>query len=75
MNTKYLIEANIQLGKNLEAFRKKRGLSQEELGDVLGIHQSAISRVESGAQELSAYQVFLLNKNFGFRYRDLFEQL
>ena len=33
--------------------RKQRGLTQQELADVLGTSQSAVHRIESGGQNLS----------------------
>ena len=35
-------------GKRVKALRKKRGLSQEQLGAMIGFSQSKISKIENG---------------------------
>jgi len=41
------------LGTLIRDARKQRGLTQQELADVLGTSQSAVHRIESGGQNLS----------------------
>jgi transcriptional regulator with XRE-family HTH domain len=40
-------------GENIKNMRKKRGLTQEELGGFLGVGKSAVSRWESGEREVT----------------------
>lgn len=47
----------MQMRKKLKELRKKYGMSQEELAEVFGIHQSGISRIESGEQALKLSQI------------------
>lgn len=35
-------------GKRIEIFRKKKGLSQEELAELAGITRNNLSRIENG---------------------------
>ena len=49
---------NIQIGKLLQATRKHLGLNQTAIAPQLGLDQSAMSRVESGKQILTATQWF-----------------
>ena len=39
----------LKLGENIKKFRAKRGLTQEQLADVLGVSAQAVSRWESAA--------------------------
>lgn len=45
--------------------RKRCGMNQTELAPLLGIDQSALSRVESGKQALTAVQWFELSQAVG----------
>ena len=40
-------------GENIKNMRRKRGLTQEELGALLGVKKSAVSRWESGEREVT----------------------
>ena len=37
-----------RIGKRIAELRRERGLSQEELASRIGIHQSALNRIEMG---------------------------
>lgn len=52
------------IGRKLRDLRKGRGLSQGELGRILGLSQSAISEVELGQSSLSAEQFIQVLKFF-----------
>ena len=49
-------EFNRELGRTLKFARKVLGITQVEMSQVLGIEQSALSRVESGDQKMCAAQ-------------------
>lgn len=53
--------ANVEAGRKLKFARKVLKISQIELGKVLGVEQSALSRIESGDQELVLSQVRILD--------------
>jgi transcriptional regulator with XRE-family HTH domain len=40
-------------GENIKNIRRKKGLTQEELGRLLGVGKSAVSRWESGEREVT----------------------
>lgn len=40
-------------GKKLASLRKKNGLTQKELSNILGVSERTISKIENGAQEIS----------------------
>ena len=58
----YLLQSPGQLSSHLRALRKARGLSQAQLGVVLGVGQTRIARIERDPAAISVQQlVGLLN--------------
>lgn len=53
------------IGSKIKLLRKKRGISQEELANVLDVTKSTISKYELGQRELSALQLVKLLNYFG----------
>jgi transcriptional regulator with XRE-family HTH domain len=53
------------IGQRLRELRLAKGASQEDVGGVLGLSKSAISRIESGDRGLAAQEVVLLAPYFG----------
>jgi transcriptional regulator with XRE-family HTH domain len=53
------VEGDLQrnVGLNLRAYRKARGLSQEGLADVLGVHRTYMGGVERGERNLTLRSV------------------
>lgn len=41
------------VGRNLQAYRKQRGLSQEQFADELGVHRTYMGGVERGERNLT----------------------
>lgn len=60
------------LGQTIYTLRKITGVSQQELGKVLGLHQTAICRVENGTQSISPLQLQSLAQYFGISIDSLF---
>jgi transcriptional regulator with XRE-family HTH domain len=56
----------IRVGRNLRRLRTRRGHSQQFIGEYLGIHQSAVSRVEKAEQELSNRQLVQLSELYAY---------
>ena len=54
----------IILKDRASALRKAGGLSQKELGDVLGLSQNAISTIESGSRGTTIEKLVLLAEFF-----------
>jgi HTH-type transcriptional regulator/antitoxin HipB len=52
----YLIQSPGQLSSHLRALRKARGLSQAQLGGVLGVGQTRITRIEHDPTAISVEQ-------------------
>jgi len=53
------VDGNLQrtVGLNLRAYRQARGLSQEGLADVLGVHRTYMGGVERGERNLTLRSV------------------
>lgn len=61
------LKLQICLGDTIKRMRKCGKVSQQELADLLSIHQTAVSRVESGQQNLLPWQLQQLSEYFGVR--------
>ena len=44
----YIQEHREAIGKEIRAFREKKGFSQDELAEIMEVHRSTISKVETG---------------------------
>ena len=44
----YIRENREAIGKQIRAFREKKGFSQDELAEIMGVNRSTISKVETG---------------------------
>jgi transcriptional regulator with XRE-family HTH domain len=49
------VEGDLQrsIGRNLRAYRKSKGLSQEAFADVFGFHRTYMGGIERGERNLS----------------------
>lgn len=59
------------LGETIRRLRKSAKVSQEELGKLLSLHQTAICRVESGSQNLDPSRLNKIAEYFGVRVDSL----
>lgn len=53
------MEGDLQLnfGRNLRAYRKRRGFSQEDFADKLGVHRTYMGGIERGERNLTLKSV------------------
>ena len=49
---------------DLRAIRSKKGMNQEEIGELLGVTQTAVSKIEKGTRALSESEKALLDWYF-----------
>ena len=49
----YIQEHRESIGRDIRAFREKRGYSQDELAEIMEVHRSTISKVETGKFAIS----------------------
>ena len=59
------------LANNVMILRSDRGLSQKELGDMLGMHQSSIARIEAGLHAPLKVTLGALAKAFNVSMEEL----
>lgn len=52
-------------GANIRAIRKKRGVSQEQLADALGVHRTYMGGVERGERNLTLRSLERLAQRMG----------
>ncbi len=57
---------------NLELLRKKKGISQEELAQVMGVSRQTIHSLEKGKYNPSILLAFKLAKYFGLTIEEVF---
>jgi transcriptional regulator with XRE-family HTH domain len=53
------VEGDLQrtVGRNLRAYRRARGLSQEAFAEVLGVHRTYMGAIERGERNLTLKSV------------------
>jgi len=59
------------LAENIRAFRKARGLSQEELADLCELHRTYIGSVEREERNVSLSTLEVLSKTLGISVAEL----
>lgn len=59
------------LGQRISEYRKKLGVSQEELGARLGVSRQAVSKWETGAADPSTANLLALAKLYGVSPEEL----
>lgn len=62
-----------QLGANLRALRKEKGLSQEDMGEFLGIDRTYVGAIERGERNPSLRVVQDLADGLGIRAIELLD--
>lgn len=67
------MEGDLQrtLGENLRRYRQSRGLSQEALADVLGVHRTYMGGVERGERNLTLRSLERIADSLGVKPLDL----
>ena len=69
MNTKVLVN----LGKNIKRYRIDAGLTQEEVANKIGAHQTYIGKLELGMINPSTKRLFELSRALGITIPNLFD--
>lgn len=60
------------IGAKIRELRRSRKMTQEELGHLIGIRNSAVSAVERGVNSFDANTLFTIAKIFDVKVDDLF---
>ena len=66
-------DIRVLYGEKLKDFRKKKGLSQEELGFKSSLHRTYISEVERGRRNISIVNIAKIAKALGMKVKDFFD--
>jgi transcriptional regulator with XRE-family HTH domain len=61
----------MDIGKNIRELRKSRGVTQQQIADLINMHRSNYSKVESGQREISISAVNKIAKYFSISVDDL----
>ena len=67
MHQNYPVSTPIQLSQTLKALRHAAGLSQEAAGELLGVNQKRLARIESAPERTSFEQISRLVTALGGR--------
>ena len=68
---RYIKMDQIKIGKFIAALRKEKALTQEQLGEKLGVTNKTISRWENGNYTPDVEMLALLSKEFGVSINEL----
>jgi transcriptional regulator with XRE-family HTH domain len=60
-------------GERLKIFRKKKGLSQEDLGFKSSLHRTYISEVERGRRNISIVNIAKIAKALDLSIKEFFD--
>ncbi len=60
-------------GERLKAFRKEKGLSQEDLGFKSSLHRTYISEVERGRRNISIVNISKIAKALKLSIKEFFD--
>lgn len=50
------------LGYRVKELRKDKGISQEQLGEMSGLHRTYIGMIERGEKNITVYNIWLISK-------------
>lgn len=62
------------IGSNLQAFRSRLGLTQDQIAEFLEVHRSLIAKYESGTNEVTYVHLKKLSNLFNIEVEDLLEE-
>lgn len=62
-----------RLGEKIRTLREFSGMTQEQMGKILGIHQAGVSRIEDGTHKITAIQLQVLAVGFDVKLDEFFE--
>ena len=72
-NTQSVPRHRLTLARNLRLLRAQKGISQEELADLAGLHRTYIGSVERGERNISIDNIAKLSDAFGIAPNKLLE--
>lgn len=67
------VEIKKKFGLNVRRYRLIRNISQEELGELTGLHRTYISSVERGKQNISLENIYLISSALNVKISTLLD--
>lgn len=61
----------MKIGDSLKKLRDAKGLTQQEMADIIHTHRTGYSKIENNQQEIPVDGLILLSKNFGMSVDDI----
>jgi transcriptional regulator with XRE-family HTH domain len=61
----------MNIGENIKKIREQRGVKQQEIADLVGMHRSNYSKIESGQREISVAALDKIADYFGISIDEL----
>lgn len=72
------IKADKTIGENIRKYRKKKGMTQEQLSAQIQVHgcdasRSTLAKIEAGIRHISVEELNAIKDILGISYHDFFE--
>lgn len=61
----------MNIGENIKRFREEKGMTQQQIAELVNMHRSNYSKVENGQRELSITALNKIAKYFGITLDEL----
>jgi transcriptional regulator with XRE-family HTH domain len=63
---------NIEIGKRIELYRKRKGLTQQELAELMNLSRSSVTQIEQGKRNVTVPELFRFSKELEFPVSEFF---
>lgn len=65
----------VKFGKKLREERLRKGISQEKLAEIAGLHRTYIGMLERAEKNITLINIYKIGKALGLNISDLFHDL
>ena len=63
------------LGGAIRSIRKRKGLSQERVAELSGLHRTFFGNLERGVHSVSVYNLILISNALGVKPSDILQEM